>query len=83
MKRILALAGVAVLVLMYVLTLIFALSGSENYFGMMMGSIAATIIIPIFLYAFLLVYKAVKRDPDEEEILTDQNGPESDNNEKL
>ena len=60
MKRILALAGVVILVVMYLLTLVFALSGSENYWGMLMGSVAATIIVPVVLYAYIIVYKLLK-----------------------
>ena len=73
MKRILAFAGIGLLVFLYVLTLIFALSGSENYFGMMMASVAATILVPIVLYGYVLVYKVIKDNnteeaPEEEEL---------------
>ena len=73
MKRILAFAGIGLLVFLYVLTLIFALSGSENYFGMMMASVAATILVPIVLYGYVLVYKVIKVNnteeaPEEEEL---------------
>ncbi|MBR2275821.1 MAG: hypothetical protein IJ873_07165 [Lachnospiraceae bacterium] len=73
MKRILAFIGVGLLVFMYVLTLIFALSGSENFFGMMMADIAATILVPIVLYGYVLVYNVIKDNnteeaPEEEEL---------------
>ncbi len=60
MKRILAFIGVGLLVGMYLMTLVFALSGSENYWGMLMGSVSATIIIPVVLYAYNLVYRLLK-----------------------
>ncbi len=60
MKRIFAIIGAGLLVMMYLMTLIFALSGSENYWGMLMASIAATITIPVLLYAYSLIYKTLK-----------------------
>ncbi len=60
MKRILALAGAVILAVMYIITLVFALSGSENYWGMLMASVAATIIVPVVLYGYSLVYRLLK-----------------------
>ena len=71
LKRILALTGAGLLVIMYLLTLFFALSGSENYHGMLMGSIAATIIVPVVIYGYILVYRLLKSmvgDPVKREI---------------
>ena len=64
-KRILALAGAVILAVMYIITLVFALSGSENYWGMLMASVAATIIVPVVIYGYTLVYRLLKgRTPD-------------------
>lgn len=60
MQRILALAGVVLLVGLYGSTLFFALSGGENATGWFKASIACTIIVPVFLYANMLVYKHLK-----------------------
>lgn len=54
-KRILALAGAAALAGMYVMTLVFALSSNPNAQGMLMASVACTVIIPCLIYAFTLV----------------------------
>jgi putative hydrolase of the HAD superfamily len=56
-KRIAALAGVVLLAGMYILTLVFALSNRPDASSMLMASIYATVIIPVLLYAFMLVYK--------------------------
>lgn len=56
-KRIAALTGVVLLVGMYVMTLLFALSGRPDASSLLMASLYATVIIPVLLYAFMLVYK--------------------------
>ncbi|MBQ5951963.1 MAG: hypothetical protein IJL66_07450 [Lachnospiraceae bacterium] len=56
-RRILALAGIAVLVLMYVLTLVFALIGSDLATRALQFSLVLTVIVPIVLYAFLLTLR--------------------------
>lgn len=60
LQRILALAGVVLLLALYASTLIFALSGSESSTGWFRASIAATIIVPVFLYAYMLIYRYLK-----------------------
>ena len=65
MQRILALAGVVLLVGLYGSTLFFALSGGENATGLFKASIACTIIVPVFLYANMLVYKHLKNKNEE------------------
>lgn len=60
LKRILALLGIILLLAMYGSTLVFALMDSPNARGMLMGSIYCTIVVPVFLYAVLLVAKVLK-----------------------
>ena len=60
MKRILAIIGAVLLVLMYAMTLIAALSSSENYWNLLMASAACTIIVPVLLYAYGLIYRLLK-----------------------
>ena len=80
MKRILAMAGALILALMYIITLIFALSGSENYWGMLMASVAATIIVPVVLYGYILVYRLLRtKTPDMDKIDTGGTDIPSDN----
>ncbi|MCI8560997.1 MAG: hypothetical protein HFH03_07760 [Dorea sp.] len=67
MKQILALTGALLLFAMYAATLVFALIGSEHALTLLKADIACTIIVPVFLYAYTLVYRILKKDdPDSE-----------------
>lgn len=57
LKQIVALIGAALLIGMYVLTFILSLSQSPNADNMLMASIYCTILVPVFLYACVLVYR--------------------------
>lgn len=59
LKRILALAGAILLAGMYIITLILGLTASPNTKGMLMASIACTVIIPCLLYGFMLVARVL------------------------
>ena len=61
-KRLFALLGAILLVLLYLSTLIFALMDSELATGMFKISVAGTIIIPILLYGILLFYRLSGKD---------------------
>lgn len=67
LKRIFAIAGVAILLGMYLLAFISAIFATPNAHALFLGSIAATIIIPVFLYAYSLIYKMVYKN-DEHDI---------------
>lgn len=56
-KRLLAIIEVGLLVGMYVLTFILSLTDHSKTGGMLMASLYATVVIPVLLYAFMLVYK--------------------------
>ncbi len=57
LKRILALAGALLLFAMYVCTLIFAFMDSPKAPGLFKASIVCTVIVPILLYGYALVYR--------------------------
>ena len=59
-KQILALAGIILLVAMYVCTLIFAIINSPQTQVLFRASLACTIIIPVILYVFLMSAKMVR-----------------------
>lgn len=59
-KRILAMLGVILLVLMYIITLIAALFSSPSFKGLFTASIYCTFVIPLFLYVYMLIYKVLK-----------------------
>lgn len=60
LQRILALAGVVLLVIMYGSTLFFAVSDKPGADGWFKASIACTILVPVFLYANTLIYRYLK-----------------------
>lgn len=59
-RRILALTGAVLLFGMYASTLVFALTDHSSTMGLLKASIACTIILPVLLYAYTLVYKIAK-----------------------
>lgn len=65
-KRILALTGVVLLVLLYVSTLIFALIDSPWAYDMFKISLGTTIILPVLLYVYNLMYRLLKHDGENE-----------------
>ena len=62
----LALIGAVLLVAMYASTLIFALTDRSGTMNLLMASIACTIILPVLLYAYTLVYKISHKDDDDQ-----------------
>lgn len=70
-KRILALIGALLLICLYGSTLIFAFVDHSATTGLLKASIAATIFLPVLLYAYTLVYRLSKRkkpdDSDEDQ----------------
>ncbi|RZS92748.1 hypothetical protein [Cuneatibacter caecimuris] len=63
-KRILAWAGILLLLAMYAITLVFSLIQSDFAHDMLRASMTMTFIVPIFLYAMMLIYKVLKRRDD-------------------
>ena len=61
MKRILAIIAIVFLVGLYLSTFIFSLIGSELAFGMFKASLLMTFILPILLYAMIMVFKFLNK----------------------
>lgn len=61
-KRILALAAVFLLLSMYLLTLVGALTHSEYSRALFQASLYATVVIPVMLYGYMLVYRLIKKN---------------------
>lgn len=62
MKRILAMIGVIILVLLYILTLITAILDSSLNMGLFWASVAATILIPLLMWVMIRFYEYQHRD---------------------
>lgn len=72
-KQVLALIGVIALLGLYASTIFCALASDENYKNLLSASIYATIVIPVLLWAYTLIYKLVKKDKKEDDDKTDNN----------
>lgn len=75
-KRILALIGAALLVLMYACTLIFAFIDHSETLGFLKASVACTILVPVLIYAYTLIYRLLHRDDSSRP--AEANDPEED-----
>lgn len=64
LKRILAVIGVILLAGMYISTLIFSLMKGEVAWDLFRVSVICTLIIPVFLYGYMLIYKYLKHRND-------------------
>ncbi len=65
-KRVMALLGAILLILLYVSTFIFAFVDHSTSLGLLNASIAATILLPVLLYIYTLFYRiSHKNDSDD------------------
>lgn len=60
-KRILALIGIVILVGLYVVTFIASIMNTEFSQNLFTASLYCTVIVPIMMYAYTVVYKAFKK----------------------
>lgn len=63
-KRILAMAGVVLLALLYLSTLVFALLGAA-YMNWLMAAVVATIMVPVLIWAYGFIYRLIKGEQEE------------------
>lgn len=59
-KRIIALIGAGLLALMYIVTLVSAIVDNPATMSYFKASVTLTIFIPVFIYAYQLVYRVIK-----------------------
>lgn len=64
-KRILSAIGAILLFGMYASTLLFAFIDHSKSMGLLKASIACTVILPVLLYAYTLVYRISRRNLDD------------------
>ena len=64
LKRFVALFGVVLLVSLYIVSLISAIFAKPYANGLFMASLFSTIVVPILIYGFLIVYKQVHKKED-------------------
>lgn len=61
-KQITAFIGVILLAALYGSTLVLALIGNENSLRLLMAAIVCTIVIPILLWVYSVVFKLLKHN---------------------
>ena len=64
LKRFFAIAGIILLVGMYVATLIFSIIQGEMAAGLFRASLICTIVIPFFIYIYTMLFKNMKNRRD-------------------
>lgn len=65
-KRILAWIGIILLVGMYIATLILAILDNSATMSMFKAAASCTILVPVLIYAYTLIYRILKPDNKEE-----------------
>lgn len=63
--RIMALIGAILLIALYVCTLIFALIDTPAASDLLKISVAATIVLPVLLYGFVLFHRLSRKDGED------------------
>lgn len=67
-KRILALAAVVIIALLYIVTFVLSLIQSEQASELLRLSLVATVVLPVLLYLYLWLFRLFAgRDKDENE----------------
>lgn len=64
LKRILALIGVVVLILCYVMSMITAIMATPEAHNWFIASIGATILVPVVLYAYSVIMRVTQQNQD-------------------
>ena len=70
-KQILAIIGVILLVGLYLSTFILAIFGDSNTMNLFKASIVATVIIPVLIWAYSMIYRLLKNHYSQREDLSD------------
>lgn len=66
-KRIAAIIGIILIISMYLVSFISAFFATEYSYGLFMASIFCTIVIPLMIYLYTMVYKIVHRKDETED----------------
>lgn len=70
--RILALVGVVLLVALYASTLVFALMNSPHALNLLMASVFFTILVPVLIYAYQMIYRLTNKKNEQKQNLKEQ-----------
>ncbi len=65
MKRILAVAGLILLGVIYLATFILGLTGSAQTKDLLMACVVCTVVVPVLMYAMLMITRILSHDDEE------------------
>lgn len=65
-KQVLAILGIILLVSLYFITLICAVTDSTATMQVFMASVFATVVIPVLIWAYTFIYRLTRRKDEEE-----------------
>ncbi|MDF2472907.1 MAG: hypothetical protein K0R92_882 [Lachnospiraceae bacterium] len=81
MKRMLAIIGVVVLLSIYSLTMIGAITASPHSSALFQASIYSTIVVPVMLYVYMFIYRLLKKNATDV-VNTNEDNDNSEHNSK-
>ena len=61
-KRILAIIGIVLLVSLYVITIVLALTDDPNTMNAFRASVYCTFLVPVLIWAYTFIYKLLKNN---------------------
>lgn len=61
-KRILAIIGIVLLVALYVITIVLALTDDPNTMNAFRASVYCTFLVPVLIWAYTFIYKLLKNN---------------------
>lgn len=64
-KQVMAIIGLVIIVGMFIVTLVLALSKNPNTRGWFLASIFVTIMVPLIMYICTWLYKLIKKQKDD------------------
>lgn len=70
-KRIAAFIGLGLIAAMYIIAMISAILAKPNATGLFMASVGATIIVPMVIWIFIMLYKRAHKDDDKQITLSE------------
>ena len=65
-KRILAIIGIILLVSLYVITIVLALTDDPNTMNAFRASVYCTFLVPVLIWAYTFIYKLLKNNYGDE-----------------
>lgn len=81
LKRFTALIGAILLIALYASTLVLAMIGSDASADLLRIAVVTTIVLPVLLWAYSLIYRVLKQRAEAEAQAVRQAMPEPDNKE--